>query len=109
MIAQQSSYVVAIENRHTSIGTADERRDDRDNARPDDHRQCKTVPGSPALLGLGPVARGATKSPFLPVILGAGSAFSPGRAWLVEAVQTPATCQVTARGKQRFSAHSFLA
>ena len=55
---------------------------------PDDHRQCKTVPGSPALLGLGPVARGATKSPFLPVILGAGSAFSPGRAWLVEAVQT---------------------
>jgi hypothetical protein len=39
MIAQQSSYVVAIENRHTSIGTADERRDDRDNARPDDHRQ----------------------------------------------------------------------
>jgi hypothetical protein len=62
MIAQPSRYVLAIENRHTSTGIANET--------PGRQGQCETptttatakpFPGSPALLGLGPVARGATK------------------------------------------------
>jgi hypothetical protein len=77
MIAQQSSYVVAIENRHTSIGTADERRDDRDNARPRRPPPVQNRSRFPRAAGTGAGRPRRDEKPFLAYNSGRGLGRQP--------------------------------